>query len=139
MARGFQLFDHTADIGVRVTADTLAELLRAAAEGLYTVIGRLEAEGGRREVELDFSADGRALLLRDYLGELLSIVDRDQCIATGVGVTVFDERRLHATVQLAPVCAERSAYDHEVKAITYHELEVRRTERGYEATFIVDV
>ncbi len=139
MARDFELFDHTADIGVRVTADTLAELLRAAGEGLYAVIGRLEAEGGRREVQLDFSADDRALLLRDYLAELLLIVDRDQRIATGVGVTVFDERRLQASVQLARVCVERSAYDREVKAITYHELEVRRTERGYEATFIVDV
>ena len=37
----FEFFDHTADMGVRVWAPTLAELVRPAIDGLYTIIGTL--------------------------------------------------------------------------------------------------
>ena len=32
-----------------------------------------------------------------------------------------------------------SVYDREVKAVTYHELDVRAVSNGFEATFIVDI
>jgi len=139
MARYFKLLDHTADIGIRATADTLEELVRAAGEALYEIIGRLEATGDRRRIQLAFSADEPALLLRDYLAELLVLVERDGTIVTEVEVPVFDEDRLEAIAEVAAVDHERCAYHREVKAITYHELDLHRTDNGYEATLIVDI
>ncbi|MCK4658807.1 MAG: archease [Phycisphaerae bacterium] len=139
MSGSFELFDHTADVGIRVSADTSAELVRAAGEGLYAVIGELETTGDPQAVRLEFSADERAILLRDYLAELLVLFECEQRIAADVEVTVFDEKCLGVIGQMAVVDKARSVFFGEVKAITYHELAVRRTENGYEATFIVDV
>jgi SHS2 domain-containing protein len=139
MTRSFEFFDHTADMGVSVVGDTLAELLCAAGEGLYEVIGRFEACSDLREVAFELPGNDLSLLLRDYLAELLVLFERERRIATGVKRAVFAENRLQATVQVAAIDDRRSAYYREVKAITYHELTLHQTAERYEATFIVDI
>ena len=139
MTGSFEFFDHTADVGIRVVADTLPELVRAAGEGLYAVLGDLIPGPETREIRLRLTGDDCAILLRDYLAELLLLFDRDRDIVTDVEVTAFDERCLRASAQVARLDDVQSTYHHEIKAVTYHQLDVRRTENGYEATFIVDI
>jgi SHS2 domain-containing protein len=139
MSRAFEFFDHTADVGVRVRADTLAGLLCAGGEALYAVIGRLETAGDVHERPFQFSGDDLAVLLRDYLAELLVLFERQRRIASDVTDAVFDGHALRVTTRLAAVDRRRSTYQREVKAVTYHELELHRTADGYEASFIVDI
>ena len=54
-------------------------------------------------------------------------------------VADFSDERLVATARVAPVDEERSAYHREVKAVTYHELALRKVPGGYEAVYIVDI
>ena len=136
----FELFDHTADIGVRVRAGSLAELVTPAAEGLYTVIGELVTGPGAPESRaFDLSGDDPAVLLRDLLAELLFAFEHDRQFAVEIEVAEFTGDRLRATVQMAGWDERRSVYHHEVKAITYHQLGIRAIEDGYEAVYIVDV
>jgi SHS2 domain-containing protein len=114
MKPAFELFDHTADIGIRARAASLPDLLLAAKDGLYG-------------------------LLRDFLHELLILFERDGRVVTSLDVEAFDESHLRATGQADQVDPERSQFAREVKAITYHELDVRRIHAGFEATVIVDI
>lgn len=139
---GFDFFDHTADVGIRVFAPTLAGLIQPAGEALYSVIGELAAAGESLPIVFNLTAGhrpGAALLLRDYLAELLVLFERDQRVATLVEVSRFDDERLAVRVQTALLDVGRTIYHREVKAVTYHELEIRRTADGYEATIIVDI
>jgi SHS2 domain-containing protein len=138
----YELYDHTADVGIRVFAPTLPALLKPASDGLYSVIGELVARDDAVVLNLDFTAaerPGADLLLRDYLAELLLVFERDQRIVTQVDVRRFDERKLALTATAALLDEGRTIFHREVKAVTYHELEVRRTPDGYEATFILDI
>jgi len=139
MVAEFELFDHTADIGVRVRAGSLAELLEAATRGLYTVIGELcpgrEAIPTTIEIEGECAAD----LMRDFLAEMLFCFEHEQLMATSLEVEVFNESLLRVHVQMRDVVADTSAMCREVKAITYHDLAVNQTGEGYEATYIVDI
>ena len=139
MQRGYELFDHTADMGIRVRAKTMPELLEPAARGLYAVIGGLVAGADSEPVTFDLCGDDSAYLLRDYLGELLVLFEREARFVTSLDVPVFDENRLNATAQVSLVDPQRSNYLREVKAITYHELGIRTIPGGYEATVIVDI
>lgn len=139
MTARWEFFDHTADLGVRVTADSLPELIRAAGEGLYEVIGQLETHRETHDRPLEFAGDDPAVLLRDYLAELLLYFERDQLVATEVVVAEANEGHIRATARMAAVDPQRSTYHREVKAVTYHQLTLERTENGYEATFIVDI
>ena len=139
MQPSYEIFDHTADAGIRVFAPTLAKLLAPAGNGLYAVIGELVATDQAELVTLDLAGTEPAVLLRDYLNELLIFFERDARVVTGVDRVSFDGDRLTATIQTAMVDGERSAYHREVKAITYHELGIRSVPGGYEATIIVDI
>ena len=135
----FELFDHTADMGIRVRAASLPELLAPAGEGLYAVIGDLEPGQTAEPLTVDLTGDDAPVLLRDYLAEILTLFDRDARIVTSIDDAVFTEHRLTATIQTATLDAERSDLHREVKAVTYHGLDVRSIPGGFEATLIVDI
>jgi len=135
----YEFFDHTADMGIRVRAATMAELLMPAAEGLYAAIGELVAVGNESSVQFEFQGDDPSVLLRDFLTELLILFERDKRRVVAVADAAFTESRLTVTAKSAPIDAERSVFHREVKAITYHELNIRPIPGGYEATIIVDI
>ncbi len=143
MEASFELFDHTADIGIRARAATLPELVIVAGDGLYAVIGDLvplpTAVGEPRDLKIELHHADSAVLLRDYLDELLVLFDRDHRIVTVANVCTFGEGRLVAVLETVLVDHQRSVYQHEVKAITYHELDIRPIPGGFEVSVIVDI
>jgi len=126
-------------MGIRVRAATMPELLMPAAEGLYAAIGELVAIGDGSLLHFDLQGDDPSVLLRDFLTELLILFERDKHRLVAVVDAAFTESRLTVTAKTAPVDLERSAFHREVKAITYHELNIRPIPGGFEATFIVDI
>lgn len=139
MEASYELFDHTADVGIRARAATMEGLLRPAAEGLYAVIGELAVCGEPKPVSWEFTGEEAAVALRDYLAELLVLFERGRRVAIEHEVEEFSAGRLAVTTQTRAVDEERSAYHREVKAITYHKLEIVAVEGGFEATIIVDI
>jgi SHS2 domain-containing protein len=135
----FEIFDHTADAGIRVWAATLPELIEPALRGLYAVIGELAASGP--EVKERFSREGReaAELLRDFLAEVLLLFERRHRMISSIKVAAFEETRLAGSYSTRGVDMDASVFYREVKAVTYHELDIRRTPDGFEATIIVDI
>ena len=135
----YELFDHTADIGVRVWAPTMPELLRPATDGLYAVIGELHADTDPRVEQYDLAGLDAALLLRDYLAESLVLFERGRRLITALEVHEFSDHRLRATARSCALNEAQSEFSREVKAVTYHELAIRAVPDGYEATYIVDI
>lgn len=135
----YELFDHTADIGLRVVAPTVVGLVAPAAAGLYAVIGDLVPVGEPQPVAYDLAGDGRAVLLRDWLAELLLLFDRDHRVVRGPVVEEFSEERLAVQAESLTLDPDRTRCEREVKAVTYHGLKLRRTPDGWTATVIVDI
>lgn len=139
MPADYELFDHTADMGVRIRASSLPELIETAAQGLYAVIGDLVPEGQGHPETLALGGGDTAELLRDFLSELLLIFERDFRMLTDVRVETYEPGRLVVAGESRPVSREKSVLDREIKAVTYHGLEIRSVEGGFEATYIVDI
>ena len=135
----YEHFDHTADMGIRVRAETPAELFSPAAQGLYAAIGEFVLADSPKIIKLEISGNDRAVLLRDFLAELLVLFERDRRFAVTVEVSSLTDSDLSVTLHTQLVDFERSALRREVKAITYHELAIRAIDGGYEATLIVDI
>ena len=117
----------------------MPDLLTPAAEGLYAALGELVAGGDELPMHFDFQGDDPSVLLRDFLTELLILFEHDKRRLVAVVDAAFTESRLSVTAKTAAVDLERSAFHREVKAITYHELNIHAIAGGYEATFIVDI
>ncbi len=135
----FEVFEHTADLGVRVEASSFAELLADAASGLSTVIAG-DLDQVRPEVVETFAVPGSdpAWLLFDFLGELHAAFELRRMLFRDFAVTVTDDG-IQATARGERYDPARHVLAHEVKAITQHELSVERSAAGVLATFIVDI
>jgi SHS2 domain-containing protein len=129
----FELIHHTADVRLRVSAADLEELFRDAVRGMYAVMraGRHDGPTLTREIAVDESADTTSLLV-DFLNEVLN---RAQ-----IGQELFEEirfTRFEATSLTAVLTGTASAeFEEDVKAVTYHEAEVRQ-ENGVWTTMLV--
>ena len=135
----YELFDHTADLGLRVVAPDLDGLFRDAGQGLFAIIADgWEAERATRMLEFRIEADRREWLLFDWLNELLYTFDSEKLLLGGFEVSV-GERRVEARAAGEPLDASKHRLLHEVKAITYHGLRVEQGVQGWLAEVIVDI
>lgn len=135
----FEVFEHTADLGVRVEADSLPELFADAAQGLFSVIVGDLAQV-RPDVVERFTVSGSDLtwLLFDFLGELHAAFELRRMLFREFTVRITDDG-LEAAARGERYDPARHALAHEVKAITQHELAVDRSADGFGATYIVDI
>jgi SHS2 domain-containing protein len=135
----YEVFDHTADIGLRIEAPDLAGLLAEAGRGLFAIIaGDLDQIREADGVTLRITGADRVYLLFDWLSELLYIFESRRFLFRRFEISV-DPAGASATAWGERFEPARHRLQHEVKAITYHELAVRETAHGLEATVIVDI
>src|SRR5437879_6252575 len=135
----YEVFDHTADLGLRIKAANLSALFEEAAQALFSVI--VEDLGSVQPlqcVDISLPADDRESLLFDWLNRLLYQCDAQHLLLGRFQVTVNDQG-LHGKAWGEPLDRGRHVLEHEVKAITYHGLKVEQTDSGWLAEVIVDI
>lgn len=135
----YELFEHTADLGLRATAPDLDTLFAEMARCLSAAI--LEDPASVRPttaVSIELAGTDREFLLFDWLKELLYRFDAEHQVFGRFEVRVRSDG-LSATAWGEPLDAERHLLNHEVKAVTYHELAAEPTADGWRAEVIVDI
>ena len=135
----YELFEHTADLGLRARAPDLDTLFAEAAACLFSAvvedIGTVEP---RQSVTVELAGTDREFLLFDWLRDLLLKCDEDHMVFGKFSVRVRDDG-LTGMAWGEAIDAARHMLSHEVKAITYHELKVEHTPDGWLAEVIVDI
>jgi SHS2 domain-containing protein len=131
---GFREHEHTADWELEVWASDLSNLLKQAALGMYALAGLRLSSEPRIERRLQLSAPDAESLLVGFLQELLFISEID-----GVGFDQFEIRLVDLTLDAMLVGTSISSISKEIKAVTYHNLQIRNTARGLEARVVFDV
>ncbi len=128
----YEIFEHTADIGVIARGETIEEAFGNAAYGMFDIMiyaERVEAVGKYRvRVKSPTLED----LLVDFLSELLYVFSVEFFVMNRfqVKITRGEEYTLEAVCGGEPYNREKHGIKTEIKAVTYHELEVNE-EEGY--------
>jgi SHS2 domain-containing protein len=127
---------HTADWALRVRGATPAELFANAAAGMYALIGSEALPGAaeqRRDVALE-APDAESLLVA-WLNELLYLTEAEGLAFRRFEIGLLDDSRLQATAwgSLAGNMKKQ------IKAVTFHDLQIRSTDQGLETTIVFDV
>lgn len=133
---GFEIIEHTADVGVHCRGATLEECFEQAAFGVLEINGAYVAGTGERDT-ITLDAPDLGALLVDWLSEILYVHDARDAIVTGLAVQSIHTNQLTGWVELRPRAEEIEGTA--VKAVTYHRLAVERADDGWAATFYVDV
>jgi SHS2 domain-containing protein len=120
-AAGFELLEHTADVGIRAWAGTLEEAFEQATEGLAEVMGALAPQLGET-VPVEVAASDPGGLLVDWLNEVLWLLEVSQAALAGVRVERVGDGAARGSVDVAPGGPDPDGTF--VKAVTYHRLRV---------------
>lgn len=134
-----RFLDHTGDIGFEVKAPTIEALFRRAARGLYEILVERPPTSGGSEEHLDLEEEGADLLLRSFLSELLYRFLARRTMFVDFADLRIDGHRVLARGPTAEFDPDRDGLRTELKAVTYHQLDVRREPSGWSARVIFDV
>ncbi len=134
----FRFIDHTADVGVLVSAPTLAGLFETSAFALAELVTSVESLSYRVERQFLLQEDEIETLLVSWLQELLYILETEGLIFGRFQVNLRD-CLLEATAWGEPFDPDIHTMKTEIKAVTYHQLEVVKTDRGWQAQVIFDI
>lgn len=132
----FQVVAHTADWAIRVWGADLAHLLVSAAYGMSSLLVEdLDALPLKEERHVAVEAFDRESILVEWLSELAYLAERE-----GLVFGQFDIERATPEEVRATVTGSRVPHMHKhIKAVTYHNLEVKESGGGLEAEIVFDV
>ena len=135
-APDFEIVEHTADWSIRARGVDLAHLLVSAAYGMSSLlVDDLDELPLSEERAVRIDAFDRESVLVEWLGELAYLAERD-----GVVFRQFVLLEATPTIVRATVRGARAPrLQKHIKAVTYHNLEVKQSDDGLEAEIVFDV
>ena len=139
MTRHCKTFEHTADVGLEGRADSLGELFEAMGEGLADVICPQQSVKEQKTLQIQAEAENVESLLVDFLAELLGLFNLEKFLVAGVKVERIDETSVTAEVTGEPYDPARHELAEEIKAVTYHQLNVAHKNDEWTGRVILDV
>jgi len=135
----FEILDHTADIGIIVYGEDLKALFENAGKAFFHLITDLRKVRHRTERKIVVKGESLDRLIVDWLSELLYLHDVENLLFKEFEVESVGEDGLKAIAKGEPFQEGVHAIKTEVKAVTYHQLEVRKKNGGWRAQVILDL
>lgn len=148
----YEVFEHTADIGLDVRANRLEELLQDAACGMMAVIRGPAEVKAETEIRIDITHERLERLLVDLLDEVLFHQDADGLVfanlevidvirGAGGDIDAGDAWTVHAVARGEPFDRTKHRGCVHVKGVTFHELGIKQDPEtgGWVARVILDI
>jgi len=138
----FEILEHTADIGIAAYGKTKREVFINAAKGMFEIIA-----GGTKDLKENFydkiklEADNLEGLLFAWLNELLYISETKLVILSKFKIKELSDFQIKAEVEGMKINPPSVKIEKEIKAVTYHRLEVKKDEESglWRAQVIFDI
>lgn len=137
--KSFEVLPHTADFRLKIIGDTIEELFLAGVLGMAQVIkeGYCEKEKNLSLIEkVSISSPDQTALLIDFLSEILTISQTQKSVICSVKFIKLSKTEVEAEIFGKKV----DGFDEDIKAVTYHEAEIKRNTSGnYQTIIIFDI
>nr|BAL44359.1 hypothetical conserved protein [uncultured bacterium]BAL56557.1 hypothetical conserved protein [uncultured Chloroflexota bacterium] len=140
---GYREIPHTADWALHVWGRDLPELFAEAARGMYALAGAQadEATAPRQASEaarkLEVQAPDAESLLVAFLSELLYVQEQEQLLFEEFEIEITPGEIWRLSMQARPQPLRNLVKA--IKAVTFHNLAIRRSEDGVETEIVFDV
>ena len=132
----YELIEHTADVAVKAYGRALNEIFAHMALGMFNVMTDTSTVKSVGEYKVDVDSADLEGLLVDWLSELLYLFDTQEVFLREFDVSI-EGNKLTASVRGEKLDRERHPLKSDVKAATYHMLEINE-EEGY-AIVLLDI
>jgi len=141
--RRFEWVEHPSDVGFRAYGRDLAEAFENAALALFEVMVDTSKVEPRQEVTVELEAEDEEALLYDWLERFLHFHDAEGLVMSKFKVEELSEEmgrfKLRARSWGEQFDPERHDARTEVKAVTYHMMEIKRGKGRCSVQAVVDI
>src|SRR5689334_22124245 len=117
----YEVFEHTADIGIQAFGSTLTELFVHAAQGMESLMVPPEQVHGTTLREITVEGHDMVSLLVNWLNELIFLFDTDYLLFRDFEIIFINETRLIARAAGEAYSEQRHELSSAIKAATWHE------------------
>jgi len=129
----YRFLEHTADILFEAYGQTYEEALENSAHAMFSVFG---TAGESEHAAFSVSAHNIEELTVQALADLLAYMDTGELIFSRAKVLSYDAKRHALEIE---AFGEKKRPRDSVKAVTYHELMVKKGKDGWTIRILLDV
>jgi SHS2 domain-containing protein len=139
---GYRFLDHMTDAVIEAYGTTLEEAFENSAKALCDTM--IDLKTVRPKKEIKFSAKGNDLhsLLFDWLDKVMLLLVADGIAMSQFSVKIKQHNNSYLLKGVArgePLELDRHHYKVEIKAVTYHEMEIKQEGGMITAKFLLDL
>ena len=135
----YEIIDHTADIGIKVYGKRLEELVVNAARGMFDITADLDGLKPSTSIKIELKAANAEELLIAWLDELIYNFYTKKIIFSEFKIESLTDTNIRAEAFGKHIGDKRSRLKTEIKAATYHGLNIDKTGENYQVQIIFDV
>jgi SHS2 domain-containing protein len=139
MKKNYEVLDHTADMGLIVYGEDLKSLFENAGEAFFHLITDLKKVKPRIERQINIGEESLDRLMVDWLSELLYLHDVESLLFKRFKIESVGEGGLRGFVKGERFQEGVHVIKTEVKAVTYHQIEVQQKNGRWRAQIIFDL
>jgi len=135
----YREIEHTADVGIEVTADNLPVLFASAGEALYALIADPTTIQSREAINISATGDNAEHLLHAWLCELLALFNVQGFVGKHCEIARISDGQVEGQVNGEKLDLKRHHFHTEIKGVTYHDFKVWQDAGAWHARVIFDV
>ncbi len=130
----YEELDHTADLSIRVWAEDFHALLVQSVQGMYHLMKITPQDNTSVEMAFLIAKSASETQLVDFLSEMLFLLEEE-----GQFFEHFDFRDLDDGIKVIAKGSLVQRVEMLIKAVTFHDLNIREAEDGLTTVIVFDV
>ena len=135
----YLLLDHTADMGIEITGSDPADLFSKAGRALiHIMLGDIQSKG-QDTMNISLAGEDLSDLMVRWLTEILYLFEGEHLITTDIVIDDLSSATLNASLVITPFDPSRHEVLREIKAVTYHQIDVALQDGIWKARVIFDL
>lgn len=138
----FEFFEVTADTGYWAYGNTIEESFENAGLAMFEVMTNTENVSQNIKKEVTIISEDKVSLLYDWLSELLFLHDTEFIFFSRFKVEIRkykEEYKLNAEIWGEEIDYSKHNQSNEVKAVTFHLMEIQKEDGIYKSQIILDL
>ena len=135
----YTVIDHTADLGITVRGTDIKDLFEEAARSITHLMVRADPAKETKTIKLSVTGCDSTDLMVRWLGEILYLLEGDNNMVIHTRIDSISPSHLNATLKTVPFDPNTDEILYEIKAVTYHQIEVAQKDDHWKARIIFDL
>lgn len=135
----YTLLSHTADLGMIVKGDSYKELFKHAGAAMMNILIKGNSPSINKITNITINGSDLPDLLVKWLSEILYLFEGERLVVTEINIESMSYSNISATLKTVEFDFRYHEVLREIKAVTYHQIDVREEKGVWTARVIFDL